>query len=79
MHGPAESAISVLLYGLTCLMIFGAGSQWAKLARDTERTDERPTIPVNAFRHAASLTAAAFMFLGLSVLWLALSALPWGS
>lgn len=76
MHDPAASAISVLLFALTALAVFGAARQWAKLARNRERPDERPSIPVHAFRAAAGLTAVALVMVGLTLAWAALLAFP---
>lgn len=76
MHGPVVSAISVLLLGISALFVFGAARQWRKLATDPERPDERPAIPVQAFRTAAGLTGLAFVMVGLSLAWLALVAFP---
>lgn len=75
MHGPAASALSVMLFGLAGLLLIGSALSWAKLARDPERLDEMPVIPVRAFRQAAALTAMAFVMLGLASCWLALTAL----
>jgi hypothetical protein len=72
MHGPAASAISVLLFGLAGLFALHAASSWAGLAKDRERPDQRPAIPVRALRSAAGVTAAALVLLGLALLWLAL-------
>lgn len=74
MHSPAASAISVVLFGLSALAVFGAARQWAKLARHRERPNEKPTIPVHAFRAAAGLTAVALVMIGASLAWLALVA-----
>jgi uncharacterized membrane protein YidH (DUF202 family) len=76
MHGPAASALSVLLFGLTALLVLAAAGKWLKLAQDRERLDERPAIPVHAFRSAAAITSAALAMVALSLLWSAFVALP---
>lgn len=75
MHGAAANAISVLLFGLSGLLLLASASAWAKLARNRERPDERPSIPVHSFRSAAGMTAATFVMLGIAVAWLALESL----
>lgn len=75
---PAAAAITVILFGLTGLMVMGAASEWIKLARDRERTDQRPTIPIERFRSAAAITAVAMGFLSAALLWVAFLAVPWG-
>lgn len=74
MH-PPYSALTVLLLGLGGLLLIAAGVAWAKLAKHRERANERPAIPVAAFRHAAAVTAAALILLGVALCWLALVAL----
>lgn len=76
MHGPAADAITVMLFGLSGFFLWGAALSWLKAARDREGPDERPSIPVSAFRSAAVTTAIAFMLLGASAIWLALVSLP---
>jgi uncharacterized membrane protein YidH (DUF202 family) len=71
MH-PPYSALTVLLLGLAGLLLLAAGWAWSKLAKDRERVDERPAIPVAAFRQAAAVTAAALILLGAALCWLAL-------
>jgi hypothetical protein len=75
LRDPAASALTVILFGLTALLVIGAATKWARLARDHEPADERPAIPVHSFRSAAGLTAAALGMVGLSLLWSALVAL----
>lgn len=67
MHGPAVYLISILLFVLTGLILFAAGSSWARVAH---RGEDQP-IPKAAFRAAAGLTAAALGLLGASILWAA--------
>lgn len=76
MHGPAASAISVFLFGLSAVAVFGAAGRWARLSRHSEGSTERPAIPVHAFRGAAGATAVALALLGAALAWLALVALP---
>jgi hypothetical protein len=76
MHSAAASAVSVLLFGLTGLFVLYAAASWAKLAKDREPSDQRPAIPVAAFRSAAGVTAAALVLAGVSLVWAALLALP---
>lgn len=73
MHSPAISALTVMLFGLSGLLLWAAASAWAKLAGGSEPPDQRPVIPVHAFRRAAGLTSAAFVMLGFAVVWLALT------
>jgi hypothetical protein len=75
MHGPAASALTALLFGLSGLLLFASASAWAKLGRDREAPGQRPAIPVRAFRFAAAITAAAFVMLALASCWLALSSI----
>jgi len=72
MHG---APLTTVLLGLTGLLLLASASAWMKLAKDRERPDESPAIPVRSFRHAAALTGAAFVMLGLSLCWLAATAL----
>lgn len=74
MH-PPYSALTVVLFGLAGLLLLGAAFQWVKLGRGREAYNERPTIPVHAFRSAAGLTGVALGLLGVALLWAALMAL----
>jgi len=76
MHGPAANAVTVLLFGLAGMTLLGAASYWRNVAKDRERPNERPVVPVAALRSAAGVTAAAFALLGAAAIWLALTALP---
>jgi hypothetical protein len=69
MHGPAVYLISVLLFLLAGMLLFAAGSSWAKIAQ--HRDDDEP-ISRASFRAAAGLTSAALVLLGAAVLWAAL-------
>lgn len=75
MHGPAANALTVLLFGLSGVLLLACACSWAKVARDREALSERPAVPVRALRSAAGVTAAAFVMLGLAVCWLALASL----
>lgn len=75
MHGPAVYAISVLLFVLAGVLLFAAGSSWAKVARHKNRTDGQPGAPTLDVRAAAGLTAAALILLGAALLWAAAVAL----
>jgi hypothetical protein len=76
MHGPAANALTVILFGLSGLFLLGAAAKWARVAEDRERPDESPALSVRSVRSAAGVTAAAFLALGIAVVWLALTALP---
>jgi hypothetical protein len=76
LRGPATSALTVILFGLTGMLVLATAGKWANLARERERPDERPVIPVHSFRAAAALTCAALVMVGLPLLWSALLALP---
>lgn len=76
MHGPAANAITVLLFGLAGLLLLACAKSWANVARDRERPNERPTVPVSALRSAAAITGATLAALGLAAIWLALVSLP---
>jgi hypothetical protein len=68
MHGPAVYLISILLFVLAGLLLFAAGSSWAKIAQHRNDSDEQP-IPNSSFRAAAGLTAASLGLLGAAILW----------
>ena len=72
MHGPAASALSVILFGLAALITLGAGAEWAKVARRVDRG----SASLSSIGTAAGITAAAFLFLGLALAWSALVSLP---
>lgn len=74
MHSP-HSALTFFLFGLSGLFLIVAASQWAKLAAERERPNERPAIPVARFRSAAGVTAASLGLLGIALLWFALTLL----
>lgn len=76
MDNPAASALTVILFGLSGAFLFYAARLWLRLSEDRERTDERPRIPVAAFRSAAGVTGVAFLMLGAAVIWLAFVSLP---
>lgn len=67
MHTPAVYLISALLFILSGLLLFAAGSSWARIAKQRSEADQH--IPKSAFRAAAGLTAAALSLLGASILW----------
>ena len=67
MHTDAVYVIAILLFILSGLLLFAAGSSWAKVAR--HRNDPEQRVPEQAFRAAAGLTAAALGLLGAAILW----------
>ena len=67
MHSDAIYLIAILLFILSGLLLFAAGSSWAKVARQRNDSDQR--VPRQAFRAAAGLTAAALGLLGAAILW----------
>lgn len=67
MHTDAVYLIAILLFILSGLLLFAAGSSWAKVAR--HRNDPEQRVPKQAFRAAAGLTAAALGLLGAAILW----------
>lgn len=69
---PPNSAILLALLGLAGLASWAAASAWAKVGRDREAANERPAIPVHAFRYAANLTVVALGLLGGAAIWGAL-------
>jgi hypothetical protein len=77
MHGPAANALTVLLFGLAGLFLFAAAASWAKVAKERERPDQKPVVPVRALRSAAGITAAALTMLAIASVWLALLSFPW--
>ena len=68
MHGPAVYAIAIILFVLSGLLLFAAGSSWAKVARRSREGEDRP-IPRVSIRAAAGLTAASLGLLGAAILW----------
>lgn len=67
MHSDAVYLIAILLFILSGLLLFAAGSAWAKVAR--RRNDPDQPVPRQALRAAAGLTAAALGLLGAAILW----------
>jgi hypothetical protein len=67
MHTPAVYMIAVLLFILSGLLLFSAGSSWAKIAQHRDDSDQ--PVPRATFRAAAGLTAASFGLLGAALLW----------
>jgi hypothetical protein len=67
MHSDAVYLIAILLFILSGLLLFAAGSSWAKVAR--RRRGAGQLVPRQAFRAAAGLTAAALGLLGAAILW----------
>ena len=70
MHTPAVYLISVLLFILSGLLLFAAGSSWAKVAKHRDNIGQDAGSKPE-FRAAAGLTAAALGLLGASILWAA--------
>ena len=68
MHSVAVYLIAVVLFILSGLLLFAAGSAWAKVARHRESSEE-PPLAKPGFRAAAGLTAAALGLLGAAILW----------
>lgn len=64
MNNPAASALAVMLFGLSAVFVFAAAGKWLKLANRAGAA----SIPVHAFRSAASLTAVALGMIGASLL-----------
>jgi hypothetical protein len=65
---PAQTALSVVLFGLAGFFLLATVPAWAKLARHRERPNEIPAIPAEAFRSAASMTAATLALLGVALI-----------
>ena len=68
MHGPAVYVISIILFVLAGLLLFGAGTAWLRIARRESSKNEHPGTELRA---AAGLTAAALDLLGAALLWAA--------
>lgn len=76
MHDATARALTVILWGLSGVLLFAAASAWAKVAKVRERSNERPEVRVSELRYAAGISAAALALLGITALWLALLSLP---
>lgn len=61
--------LTIVLFGISGLLLIASAASWLKLARDGNRA--RQAIPINAFRSAAGLTGATFIMLAISACWLA--------
>ena len=70
-----ETSLTVVLLGVSGLLLLVCGVIWLKLARDHGLA--RPTIPIHAFRTAAGVTALTFVVLGLATCWLAFASIHW--
>ena len=70
-YEPAATALTVMLFGLSGLFLIGCASMWLQLGKERERSNQPPTIPVERFRSAATITALAFGLLGVALVWFA--------
>jgi hypothetical protein len=75
MSGPGETSLTVVLLGVSGLLLLVCAVFWLKLAQENGLS--RPTIPIHAFRTAAGLTALTFVVLGLATCWLAFASIHW--
>ncbi|HYX46201.1 MAG TPA: hypothetical protein VE820_05205 [Sphingomicrobium sp.] len=77
VNGPAVPILSVVLFGLSGLLLLLSALSWSKVARETGR--DRPAISIQALRSAAGLTALSFVVLGIAACWLAFTSVSSGS
>ncbi len=70
MSSQTATVVTVILWGLSGVLLFSAAGSWYKVARQRD-----PELRVTILRNAASISAIAFAMLGVAALWRAFLAL----
>jgi len=64
MSSPVATVLTVILWGVSGLLLFIAAGSWFKVARQRD-----PELRVTILRNAASISAVAFVMLAVAALW----------
>jgi uncharacterized membrane protein YidH (DUF202 family) len=64
VNSSVATVLTVILWGVSGLLLFSAARSWYKVARQRD-----PELRLTILRNAASISAVAFVMLGVAALW----------